>query len=82
MSKITKKGKNIFKLLEIVTEKTTLKDSIKFFESLQKSYSVALNSYKNAAIASLELINLKGNQSNLLVELRKKAAQKVLDSNK
>jgi len=66
----------------LVTEKSTLKDSIQFFESLQESYSVALNSYKNAAIAALELINLKREHSNLLVEMRKKAAQKVLDSNK
>lgn len=66
----------------LLNEKTNLKDSIKFFESLQKSYSVALNSYKNAAIAALELINLKSNHSDLLVKLRKQAAQKVLDSNK
>lgn len=76
-----KENKNIV-IRVLIAEKTTIKDSLKFFESLQKSYSVALNSYKNAAIACLELINLKGNHSNLLVELRKAAAQKVLDSNK
>ena len=66
----------------LIAEKTTLKDSLRFFGSLQESYSVALNSYKNAAIAAFELINLKGNYSNMLVDMRKKAAQTVLDSNK
>ncbi|MCR4335047.1 MAG: AIR carboxylase family protein [archaeon] len=66
----------------LVKDNSTKKDSLKFFESLQSSFSVGLNSYKNAAIVALELINLKGQHDGLLVSLRKKASQEVLDANK
>jgi len=65
----------------LVKEKTDKKDSLKFFDQLQDSYSVALNSYKNAAIAALQLMNVRGRQNDLLSTIRRKAAQKVLDSN-
>ncbi|MEM4257515.1 MAG: hypothetical protein QXD98_04085, partial [Candidatus Diapherotrites archaeon] len=57
-------------------------DAIKFFDSMQNTYCVGLNNYKNAAIAAIQLTNLKGTYSNLLLELRRKEAEKVINSNK
>ncbi|MAG17867.1 MAG: hypothetical protein CL944_00125 [Candidatus Diapherotrites archaeon] len=78
--KIVKNRNPIIRVL--VKDNSTKKDSLKFFDSLQSSFSVGLNSYKNAAISALELINLNNQYDDLLVSLRKKAAQKVIDANK
>jgi len=82
----TKLGKKIKKnrnaiIRVLVKENSNKKDSLKFFDSLQSSYSVGLNNYKNAAIAALELVNLNTLHDELLVSLRKNAAQKVLSVN-
>lgn len=65
-----------------VSAKTNEKDALKFFSQLSNSYCVGLNNYKNAAIAALQLINLSGNYSNTLVDMRKAEGKKVIDSNK
>ena len=66
----------------LVKENSSEKDALKFFSSLKWGLCVGLNNYKNAAIIALELVNLKGNYNNMIVGLRKKAAQKVLGANK
>lgn len=66
----------------LVTEKSSRKDALKFFDSLQSGYCVALNSYKNAAIAALQLVNMRGAHTAKLLDIRRKASQKVLDANK
>ncbi|MFH1391913.1 MAG: AIR carboxylase family protein [Candidatus Diapherotrites archaeon] len=78
--KITKNRNVIIRVL--VKDNSTKKDSLQFFDSLQSSFSVGLNSYKNAAISALQLINLDGQYNDILVSLKKKATQKVLDANK
>ena len=78
--KLKKMNSSVINVL--VNEKSSKKDVLKFFDSLQDSYSVGLNNYKNAAIIALELINLKGEYSNLLVEMRKNAEKKVIAANK
>ncbi len=65
-----------------VAKKNSKKDAIKFFDTLQSSYCVGLNNYKNAVIAAIQLANLNGNYSKVLLELRRSEAQKVIESNK
>ncbi|PIN85546.1 MAG: hypothetical protein COV47_01575 [Candidatus Diapherotrites archaeon CG11_big_fil_rev_8_21_14_0_20_37_9] len=57
-------------------------DALKVFDQMQGAYSVALNSYKNAAIIALQLINFSGKHDSLLKKLRKDAGKKVLEANK
>ncbi len=63
-------------------EKSEKKDALKFFDSVQESYSVGLNNYRNACLAAIQLTNLHGQHHNLLAETRQKDAEKVLQSNK
>ncbi|MEK6958325.1 MAG: AIR carboxylase family protein [archaeon] len=57
-------------------------DALKMFDQMQSAYAISLNGYKNAAIAALELVNLRKTHDTVLGGLRRKASQKVMDSNK
>ena len=65
-----------------VKEDSGKSDALEFLDSFKDAYSVGLNNYRNAAIAALELANPGGNYSGQLSSIRKKAAKKVLDSNR
>ncbi|MCR4368644.1 MAG: AIR carboxylase family protein [archaeon] len=66
----------------LVKEKTKKADAVKFFDSLQGTYCVGLNNYKNAALAALSLVNLRHGHDQKILELRRSAAKKVMDANK
>ena len=65
-----------------VREGSNEDDAIAVFRMAEKGYWVGLNRAENAAIAAVQLINLKGKYNKALNAHRKKIAKKVLDSNK
>ncbi len=65
-----------------VSENTKKADAIKLFDSMQNSFCVGVNDHVNACLAAIQLINLKGNYSELLLKLRKEEAEKTINSNK
>ena len=65
-----------------VKEGSNEEDALLVFRMARKGYWVGLNRAENAAIAAVQLINLKGKYNAKLNAYRKKIAKKVLDSNK
>jgi 5-(carboxyamino)imidazole ribonucleotide mutase len=65
-----------------VKEGSTEDDALIVYKMAKKGYWVGMNKAENAAIAAVQLINLKGKYNKALNAYRKKIAKKVLDSNK